>query len=60
MMPFQGDVFPPMMPALTTCLDTVPHWLQTSFVLVLAFFAVSLLVGFFQPVTEPSQHKDSL
>ncbi len=63
MMPFGEDLqaFPDTLSAVTIHLDLVPHWLQTAFVLVMAFFAASLLVGFFrQTITSLHTHKESL
>ena len=56
--------FPPRFQAFTACLEMMPHWLSTSFVLVAAGFAVLLLVGLFQPATARPftnfRHEDSL
>ena len=62
MMPFDTFfVFPNILPFDGVRLDTIPHWLQMGFVLVMAFFAASLLVGFFRQTTAlPHTHKDSL
>ncbi len=63
MMPFGEDLlaFPDTLPAVTIHLDLIPHWLQTNFVLVMAFFAASLLVGLFRStITSSHTHKDSL
>ena len=63
MMPLDDDLmgFLDILPVVTVRLDTIPHWLQVSSALVMAFLAASLLVGFYRQTT-PSlhTHKDSL
>ena len=62
MMPFDKFfLFPNILPFDSVRIDTIPQWLQMGFVFVMAFFAASLLVGFFRQTTASLHtHKDSL